>query len=156
MTNREIDALIAEKVMLWERWSHKDLYDNNQSCLLYPPDSGLSDDLKDWRRCGQDVTLFFGSDVTLPNYSTDISAAWEAVNHLLSTHEGLVFHTMSPTPDRADWYAGFGVQPPTNEVHFANAGTPEVAICLAALKCVEAEVEADSHPRPPAPGIPRG
>lgn len=128
MNNRDIDKLISKKVMGWT--------EIRESGFTGFDFVGLDPNHKptDW--------------YLIPHYSTDISAAWQVVNHLLETHEGLVFHTMSPTPDRVNWYAGFGVQPPTDEVYFANAGTPSMAICLAALKCVGVEIKADSDPRP--------
>lgn len=66
--------------------------------------------------------------------STDIAAAWEVVEHLLSKHKYWVFHTMSPRGGAPEWYAGFG-QPSIDTTH-GDAPTAPLAICRAALLAV--------------------
>jgi len=76
---RELDALIAEKVMAWSRPV------KHEGCLMQlPPNSSKGEPYSE-----------------APNYSTDIAAAWEVVKKLRSM--GLVIHDsfISVDPDSA-------------------------------------------------------
>lgn len=112
---RELDALIAEKVMgrPTERYAGAVVFsvDPNSIQGVYP------------------------LDYIVPHYSTDIAAAWEVVekvydwNFRLERFEGL----------SKDYY---GAQFFLNgEWHYGEADTAPLAICLAALKAVTNPLE---------------
>ncbi len=106
---REMDVLIAEKVMGWKRFDHV------IQSGWFPP--GL-----------EPMANIYGHEI--PRYSTDIAAAWEVVEktrlldtYTLGEHDGkwavlsLTYSDLEP---------------------FALADTAPLAICLAALKAVSA------------------
>lgn len=68
---RELDALVAEKVMEWIEVECFGIKDNK---IKRPPVSGCQTIIA--RGWNQQIKMY----ATLPNYSTDISAAWEIVN----------------------------------------------------------------------------
>ena len=120
---REMDALVAERVMGWRVMAEyepgviKCLVDGNQ-CEVNPPE--------------------------FPRYSTDIAAAWEVVMELL--HRG--FSTAIESEDRgAHWFRISGGEAPEGPCYLPNGevccsslvSAPH-AICLAALKAVGVEV----------------
>jgi hypothetical protein len=114
---REMDALVAEKVMGY-RWLKV-----NGIKALFPPDLKPSD--VDW--FPEDDPL----DLVRWPYSTDIAAAWEVVEH---NHDVSVEHrAMSSTP----WAVTF--QRHMDGTEFTGfADTAPLAICRAALKAVGA------------------
>lgn len=133
MNNRDIDKLIAEKVMGWT--------EIRESGFTGFDFVGLDPKHKptDW--------------YLIPHYSTAISAAWQVVEKL----EEMDFWAQLRTPfdkGAADsfYWCGFTPRLTTGwngrPDHWTNAPTITMAICLAALKCVGVEVEADSDPRP--------
>lgn len=115
-TGRELDTLIAEKVMGW-KWF---------PCEMNPHQKILSLD---------EVTapkLFIGQAVIdlVPRYSTDIAAAWEVVEKLHA--EGL---QITYTPSNG-WFVELGTghyMENSNDIEM----TFPLAACLAALKAVE-------------------
>lgn len=117
---RELDALVAEKVMGWKHdrdaefrhlcdgkfhtkcWAcgslgHGNCYGNGSGAIQIPCDC-------------------------TPYYSTDIAAAWQVVEEMMKRGEYLVIKAFPNT--------GFEVELGGN----ADAGTLPLAICLAALK----------------------
>ena len=110
----ELDALVAEKVMGWR------MDDNKHLNLAWDPKRSPNDGL----RC-------------IPDYSTDIAAAWEVVEKLdtLALSRGDI-------ADISVWVAQFVTEGPGYPVNIqAIAKTPTHAICLAALKAVGVEVK---------------
>lgn len=143
---RELDALVAEKVMGYEK-------------MLVPKDSlphiggpGLRWPRQDgWLYLESGYPRFFeghcndiyvdpgGSHVgQVPNYSTDIAAAWEVVEKLCEVRENGVFprcvlQFVSPY----GWSCFFEYGDVLNREHrAAAAATAPLAICLAALAAV--------------------
>lgn len=124
LTNREIDALVAEKIMGWTRepdkttdWQETPWYED---CIWTTP-------------CGQ------LSKIYPPNYSTSIEAAWEVVEKLIS--DGYTWDLNSHVEWRVR-VANYrdGQTRGVFETHEIGITLPR-AICLAALKAVGEEQE---------------
>lgn len=131
MTNREINALIAEKVMGFKivssdiEWQTMD--NMNYVCL---------------------------HKKNLPNYCEDISAAWEVVEKIKDMFKEkltgcdyffAIEHCCYPTPS---WEAGFKYDEPYEGEFFLDsksvvADTAPMAICLTALKAVGIDIEGE-------------
>lgn len=138
---RELDALVAEKVM---GWPHEQMlvgigtfYDAmhlEPSRAAYRRRSHVDRFWERWSPSGSEVVV---SD-TVPSYSTDIAAAWEVVEHLPLTW----WPEVGRMQDGSSWYCELclgspdpaGVGPAIRVV----AATAPLAICLAALKAVGA------------------
>ena len=120
---RELDALIAEKVM--------GLIAYKVQLVAPPPRVRTIDELQ---RVGS----------PLPHYSTDIAAAWEVVQKL-GRWRGFDFMLVMPDPEQtfhlhtyeAGWYEATNDGPERRVV--GDADTAPLAICLAALKAVSQE-----------------
>lgn len=144
---RELDALVAEKVMGWRRVgksyhtkpAHRPSLDHPGEWLddydakgphdfLIDPSSHLDD--KRVAFCGCDSTA------DLPPYSTDISDAWLVVEKLRKTHCCIKVYS-----DHEYIYECTMIKDP-NDPHegrqgiYRQATTAPLAICLAALKAV--------------------
>lgn len=102
MTDRELDAMVAEKVMGWT--------------------------LHGVAPSGGRVLIAPSGAMGIPNYSTDISAAWQVVEKMRSKR--IHFEMGSTIP--GDWTAYF------NNDRATDKSAPR-AICLAALKAVGVE-----------------
>ena len=117
MNNREIDALMAEKVMQWD--GKHDINECEDGFYSYCRNSG----------CFISGFALEGSEKCEghPPYSSDIAAAWEVMDKM-------------PQPGiykrGSAWRAHSEVA--TNA--WADAETAPMAICLAALKAVGVEV----------------
>jgi hypothetical protein len=113
ITLRDIDRLIAERVMGWTNLS------------VTGSRFGTTPDGKPHR--------------IIPQYSTEISAAWEIVEKLrLSGYQGGL-EWAKPEPG---YECAFGSLPfPLDEKQFSWAETAPLAICLAALKVMEVPIE---------------
>ena len=111
---RELDALIAEKVM-----------------GLDPPMAQPS---------GRRIKGFWSEWDGLPHYSTSIEAAWEVVEKIKDLREHETFHIEWTG---CNWEAGYmqyeSYEPPSHDVVVGE--TPAHAICLAALKAVNSKTE---------------
>jgi hypothetical protein len=114
MTDRELDALVAEEVFGWQRPPPED-----QDFTVIP------------------MTYEQWSTLALPHYSTDIAAAWEVVEKLSESFEWVL---ESPTNREEGFTCTFfgteadaGWMPPPGR---AVAETVSKAICLAALMAV--------------------
>ena len=103
LSGRELDAAVAERVLGWKRG---DLRCGDMP--WYPPGTG--------RYLG-------GGRMDLPEFSTDISAAWEVVEHLATPDEALTI-----TYAKGTWVVAVG----SVEVSATSESAPE-AICRAAL-----------------------
>lgn len=113
---RELDALIAEKVMGLEPWPEQRFNERAFKAPIVP----------------------FGQEpkpCSCPNYSTDIAAAWQVVGRLdgqwtLDGHEGIGW--------TAKFYSSTGGLDAVVVRVESRAPTAPHAICLAALKAVGA------------------
>lgn len=116
---RRIDALVAEKVMGWVK---KTAECNNEQVVLVPPDwTDLS--VKRW--LGHDLHEL------VPHYTTSWDAAGLVVEAMLDKAPGFVLEA-AYLPFR--WYCEF------NKCS-AEAKTPPLAICRAALKALGGDVK---------------
>lgn len=109
---RELDALIAEKVM---------------GLVEFATYAGKAKASMGWGKNGDD----WKNLRSLPNYSTDISAAWEVVEKYFGT----VGHTTIGNMANEGYYCEL-----FNGKEFVRASSVESAphaICLAALKVIE-------------------
>lgn len=150
MDNREIDMLIAEKVMEW-KWmrsvpGHKfgdgsALTDDRvRAFLVNPTDDSfiricelIDDDGKYPRICG----------ATLPYYSTDISTAWQVIQKMQADGWHYEIGDMHNDPSHLVKFGRGKYNPYDNlfdEEHSATAPTPWLAICLAALEAVGVDI----------------
>ena len=107
---RELDALIAQKVMGWEMVTESDF----GLCWKIPVAPGRYE---------------FQSDESAPPYSTNLVAAMQLVERLAETH-GL-FLGRHGSPGRPPWCCRFGVEPAVTE-----GETAPWVICMAALKAL--------------------
>ena len=121
MDNREIDKLIAEKVMELELHFLEPL--GGFHTKEVEPDGY-------WRW------------VELPHYSTDIAAAWQVVEKMRSS--GWRFEAFDTIRD--SWLVRFGkgefnhYENEWSKEHISDENSCTLAICLAALKAVGVEV----------------
>lgn len=122
-----LDALVAERVMGWERLEGQELLDR-----LWPDNYPSQNKHQErvWVRRGTDEVMACKECGTIPSYSTEIAAAWEVV-------EAVKFYNMAIKWD-ADgaWLSGipnpfWGVP-----VHEGRGDSVPHAICLAALAAV--------------------
>ena len=121
---RELDALIAEKVMGWE-WRKTSLNDE-QKVLVMGNYNPLDDSTDFW--WGDDVMKL------VPYYSRDIAAAWQVVEKM--REEGLdIDITVRPKIEYGCRVAPRG-ECNTDNVVFLASTTAPLAICRAALKAV--------------------
>ncbi len=144
---RELDALIAEKVMGWTRAgaqyhirpSHRPSKDFPGNILNDFDGKGPHDFLFPDKHDDTLRMAFCGCESTIdvPSYSTDIAAAWEVVEKLGNWH-GFDFMILLDTSNSGKWEAGWyemgwdGYERRCAE----SADTAPLAICLAALKAV--------------------
>lgn len=128
---RELDQLVAEKVMGWDVVCGNDILDRDHP--------GMSEEEKSKDRWHKRKAWFLGTERkacdecgTMPEFSTSIEAAWQVVEKL-----GIV--RISNGWTRGEWKVEFSI--PGCEVGFqlvyAKASTVPHAICQAALKAVE-------------------
>jgi hypothetical protein len=146
---RELDALIAEKVMGWKPRQSKHGYWN----LDGPNGEHFTDiDRRDYtaqydKETGQKVQQapwweYFWDEI--PFYSTNIADAWEVVEKL-GRWRGFDFMLVMPNPEQtfhlhtyeAGWYEATNDGPERRVV--SDADTAPLAICIAALKAVSQE-----------------
>lgn len=123
---RELDAVVAEKVMGWKRVVVPKDYDglNAGVTLLSPTATAI-----EWAPKGAYQLWHF-----CPLYSTDIAAAWRVVEKLIE-----------PTIERhgSRWSVTCLREAPQDTRWIeVDADTAPLAICLAALKAVDVEVPA--------------
>ena len=124
---RELDALVAEKVMGWT-WGEYSPPVEGPSKILRPPESWApSPD----RAPGSEVSCP-GWHFRVPQYSTDIAAAWEVVEKMVPIKYGFNLAIESPPGPWGDWEVHFY----NGGTHLAFADTAPLAICRAALLAV--------------------
>lgn len=125
---RELDARIAERLFGWTgldptaRWGKYDCGDPGceWTCVDEPWCRGL----------GISPNARHGMPKPYPRFSEDIAAAWHIVEKL-----GL---SVGPTADDAGYRDGWFAEKPERVISFAKAQTAPHAICLAALKAINA------------------
>ncbi len=121
MTDRELDAMIAEKVMgaVWQNITPK----GRKKVLAFPKDRPMAS------TDGAEIIYYGMNGSNLPHYSTSIAAAWEVVEKMRAL-DFVVFEMSVDGTD--DWHARFGkTWPPIEDEGFSKK--PAEAICLAAL-----------------------
>lgn len=124
---RELDALVAERVMGWTNIS-----------TLSPQGRYFGARHFGWHETLRGSVPEHGR-VALPSYSTDIAAGWEVVEKLVS----LGWH-FTITSLQGKWHAGLTKDiGDVRETAMGHESTVPLAICRAALKAVLTE--------PPAP-----
>lgn len=137
---RELDALIAEKVMGWKRLTYaQNFYKRDPDSHKYHDDYRLTmwwhSDILNQYGTFEEMALAEDSDCFScqqvdPAFSpsTDMADAWEVVSRLKDKHEFFELWSHS-----GKWWCGFGVKgkASVNEIE-----TAAHAICLAALKAV--------------------
>lgn len=124
---RQLDALIAEKVMGW-KWADAKYYGWKQfsnyppeiesvstTKLLVPPD---------------------GPDRLIPGYSTEIAAAWEVVEKVRALPEAQGWGVMVGALPSGTFQCWLKYRDCENTDINERAATAPLAICLAALKAV--------------------
>ena len=141
---RELDALVAEKVMgfsdgphtlyRWhdrkkrERPLHGAYHEKPGTGWKSPDYTAYVNEAGEKLFCGKPKDVFWPE-----HYSTRIEAAWEVVEKLVLTFElGWL-----PTDEGLNWDASFGEKRGSEEGTTTYAATAPHAICLAALKAVE-------------------
>lgn len=135
MTNRERDALVAEKVMgckvEWREWM-----DDKK------PEPWCGCDNPDWDSPKPHQHTWDGDWQYMPcwvkNYSTDIAAAFEVVEKMREKGWRLYLESQQDS-----WMAGFTQEPDKTDgivIQFEEAGEAPEAISLAALTALGVEV----------------
>lgn len=122
---RELDALVAEKVMGWT-WS---LDEKTGWWTLTSPEGRIG-------MC-ENKSVLIESGLHFPDYSTHISAAWEVVEKI-KDRSGL---DLLFSPTRKIWQATFTMEHPLRVENLSQEQTAPHAICLAALKAVGHQIE---------------
>ena len=134
---RDLDALVAEKVMRRHVPALDEMEAVARQVWKVQPSAVYFNDLggfSAWMRDG-----LCHAEARIPPYSTNIAAAWEVVERLRNR-----FHARITTPFTAgeQFFCGFtplGITGWNGRPDFsAGAETAPLAICLAALKAMEA------------------
>lgn len=126
---REMDALIAEKVMGWKWWAFR-VADVESDCFArYLGERPIRDRDREWD--GEESILCGDATRDVPNYSKHVGDAWLVVEKLCPTANRLDPWFQLYTSD-GQWYANFH----TGSLD-VSAPTAPLAICLAALAAVE-------------------
>ena len=122
---RELDALVAEKVMGW-KWDKG----NSLQHLLLGPDGAIGAVIFHDGIADDDGIV---QPLDCPHYSTDIAAAWEVVEKLRRANDGEYLFTIN---DAGMWYAKFLDEhgEPVSRSGFCD--TAPLAICRAGLLAV--------------------
>jgi hypothetical protein len=118
---RDLDALVAEKVMGMNQFPHEPLDSMGMCHRCFRP-AGLGDALP--KSCDP------------PHYSTDITAAWEVVEKLDLLGEWELWRHTDPYTKEPKWIVGRADYEQGET--YAVADTAPLVLCLAALKAVGA------------------
>lgn len=143
---RELDALVAERVMGWE-WLERrmDVHDPSTARkALFPPSDSewirINYNERDWSAASSATPRFHdwdeaalrskggAAELCLPYYSSDIAAAWQVVEKMAEKGDLIFLQTHRGDDEQ---YAATFVEPFT-----AYAPTVPLAVCRAALKAV--------------------
>jgi hypothetical protein len=117
--DRELDKLVAEKVMGWV-----DFWTDGIFVMGYPPN--------------EQAMGINAERAPVPHYSTDISAAWAAVEKMRGREYQFSLHANVFT--MPTYHVAFSHVEGTHGYR-AESDTPALAICLAALRACGVEVE---------------
>ena len=159
---RELDAIVAEKVMGWH-------YDSAWDCLIPPEQRAKPNEMwTEWEADDDGLVrkpinenyvtgIVYTGDtqkIVLPYYSTDIADAWKVVERLdYKSHTNFSLYTIG-----ANWFCFFKEENVKMDYSWVNeyearADTAPLAICRAALKTVPSPATIDftrkSHPVTP-------
>lgn len=144
---RELDALVAEKVLGYRRWGYRWMPGSNPERwlkVLYPPDWTPPEDYSaDFRVA--DGTEKPINDETLPRVSTELPAALVVVDKLLEHWDVYLEFTKSPGPTCLIGTRGKQARYLADEC----APTMPLAICRAALLAVWATEQDEGDGRHP-------
>jgi len=127
---RELDALVAEKVMGWciTAWNDGEPWGNREVFPPFEPINGIPADCD---------CISHSEAGEPPHYSTDIAAAWEVIEKAFRSGFGLTYLEYLEPPQ---WHCNSGL--PCDEFGCdelcATANTAPLAICRATLKTVNA------------------
>lgn len=155
---RELDALVATKVMGWKNIKHQlsNPYDDDSwedwlgNPPLKPNDEGTRYEMRLGKCCPvcnhQDnkttaIKVSYEQEKTIPPYSSDIAAAWQVVEKLFQLGFDLYLETFKDDEDNPQCRVSF--QQIDNQDKGSGpiyADTAPHAICLAALKAVGVEI----------------
>lgn len=128
---RTLDALIAEKVMGFQRVPvPKDCDGKNEGETLVPPDFQLSS--YEWTPRG-----FYQLWAFCPHYSARIESAWEVVEHL--RRQGAKVSVQNRTPGPWAMWICMRIGTDREQVTLERGETAALAICRAALAAVAPE-----------------
>lgn len=123
--SRELDTQVAQTVFAL----NKRLFCTQNPDCYHAPDPELAGTIQMWKRCGQHDRRI----IAVPQYSTDIAAAWSVVELMNEKHVlPLTLHTY---PDGWSW-ASFTWRPRLTLEEFCREKTAPLAICRAALMTV--------------------
>lgn len=125
---RELDALVAEKVM----GCKPAIKDDDYVCTCKGPNPGYSFDILPHGSTRMVVGEEYPPDIR--DYSTDITAAWEVVEHI-----NLLKGAELSKYDNGDWCVGCTA--PGEGYTIASGETAPHVICLAALKACRVDIE---------------
>lgn len=130
---RELDALVAEKVMgaVWQNMTPA----GRKKVLSFPKDRPMI------TTDGGRVTYHGMDGGNLPHYSTDIAAAWEVVEKVSSMPEFAMFD-LDVVPVGVADPMRFSARVVLTDAVRVCAETAPRAICLAALQAIGAKVQA--------------
>ena len=118
---RELDALVAKKVMGWDGFS---------GIIETSPEVGFStEEIDELVKTGK---LRFRP----PEYSTDIAAAWQVVEKMQRENHDFAIHITSCRDEDNQWQPHFNIS--VTRTLLTGSKTAPHAICLAALKAVGA------------------
>ena len=125
---RELDALVAEKVMGWciTAWNDGEPWGNREVFPPFEPINGIPADCD---------CISHSEAGEPPHYSTDIAAAWEVVEKLDGGGERGTFWWMISSPGNDTMYSA-RIFEGSVEIVGAMAPTAPLAICRAALRTV--------------------
>jgi len=123
---REMDALIAEKVMGW----HSDGEKYPIYCFVNPTNNPIYDQIYVYKTKKDDDN---GTPKACDSFSRNISAAWEVVEKMNTSDLGIELISMT---GNTLWICHL-YKRERGEVICDTSGTAPLAICRAALKAVE-------------------
>jgi hypothetical protein len=141
---RELDALVAERVMGWRWLPVRFVWDDEPLVYLLPP-GGITEDVNSTTSGAWDENRVWHS---MPCYSTDIAAAWEVVEKMQAAGWGWCLEQHENADVPTAWFlraseigrnARFSSPEQMEEKRSASGAMPH-AICIAALKAVGHEV----------------
>lgn len=132
---RELDALVAERVMGYQWWHREGLRNH-----LLSPDAAQWAGSLDMKPGAAETDKAFYNGA--PPYSTDIAAAWEVIERM--TAQGWHYEIGGPAASTPHWARfGRGDYDPHNdewdEQHIGMGSAAPHAICLAALRAIGEE-----------------